>query len=134
MRGKNELYKEGQRVNEILKEEADRLQLGTKGSLARLSAARSEGGSAFSTWAELEFREFVRRMLEKHTSISSNSAITEGARMLGVSPATTKRYMAKLRTARGPFGGLGDIVVINANYVSPEMDDYWKDVGDDDGR
>jgi hypothetical protein len=57
--------------------------------------------------------------------------INGGARLLGLSPVTTKRYMGKLRSENGPFAGLGDIVTINANYVPKEDDEYWQEAEDD---
>jgi hypothetical protein len=113
-------------VNEILKAEAEELQLGTKKSRGRM--AESEGDvRVHSYWAEMEFREFVRRQLEKHPSANAMSLINEGARLLGLSPVTTKRYLAKMRSKNGPFSGLGDIVTINPRYVPPEDDEYWRE-------
>jgi len=126
MRPKSKLLRESQRVNQLLREEAEELQLGTKQSLARMEQAKNDA-SAFSYWAEMEFREYVRRALEKHRAINAVALINGGARMLGLSPVTTKRYMAKLRSENGPFGGLGDIVIVNPNYVPKEEDAYWQE-------
>ena len=127
MRSKTDVQRECERVNELLKKEAQDLELGTKKSLARLEGAKNDV-SNFSYWAELEFREIVRRKLENHPALSSSSLINDGARLLGISPVTAKRYMSKLRSDKGPFSGLGDIVTINPNYVPKEEDDYWKAV------
>ncbi len=123
MRNKSELKKATARVNQVLKAEARVLGLGTKSSLERLEQCKNDM-PAFSKWAELEFREYVRRQLEKHTC-TSIVLINGGARLLGLSPATTKRYLGKLRVEGGPFGGLGDVVILNPRYVPKEEDDYW---------
>jgi len=79
----------------------------------------------------MEFREYVRRQIE-HQAGSASALIIGGARLLGLSPETTKRYMFKLRTFGGPFSGLGDIVIINPNYQPRELDSYWLDVPEPD--
>ena len=128
MRSKTEVQRECERVNKILKEEAIALQLGTKTSMKRLEDSKTDAGiGTFSFWAELEFREYVRRNLEQHQSMTISTLILGGARLLGVSPMTTKRYMNKLRAENGPFGGLGDVVVINSRYIPREEDPYWRD-------
>lgn len=126
MRAKNVLKSECRKINEVLKAEAKELRLGTKKSLGRLAECENDA-SAKSYWAEMEFREYVRRQLEIRTSVNAVSVINGGARLLGLSPVTTKRYLAKLRSERGPFSGLGDIVVINSHYVPKEDDEYWED-------
>lgn len=130
VRSKTDVQRECERVNALLKEEAEQLMLGTKKSLSRLEGAKNDA-SAFSYWAELEFREYVRRALEKHRTVTSSILVNGGARLLGLSPVTTKRYMGKLRSESGPFSGLGDIVTLNPNYVPKEEDAYWKG-GDDE--
>ena len=130
MRPKHELTKTSERVNTLLREEAISLRLGTKKSLRRLDECKSNM-TAFSHWAELEFREYVRRQIE-HRAGSASALIIGGARLLGLSPATTKRYMEKLRTKGGPFSGLGDIIVINPNFQPRENDSYWQDVTEPD--
>lgn len=130
MRSLYKLKKESARVNELLKAEAIELRLGTTKSLKRLEDCKGDL-KAFSHWAELEFREYVRRKLEHHAGVSG-SLINTGARLLGLSPATTKRYLEKLRTEGGPFSGLGDEVIINPNYQSREADAYW--LNDEDVR
>jgi hypothetical protein len=125
MRDKMTVKAECRRVNHLLRDEAEKLQLGVKGvSLQRLEQSRNDQ-AVFSYWASKEFQEYVRRTLDERQAVSQNYLINEGARKLGLSPVTTKRYMSALRTANGPFGGLGDIVVINANYVPVEEDPYW---------
>lgn len=129
MRTKHQLKTEIARVNELLKSEAIELMLGTKKSLGRLEEARNERDrQAFTYWAMLEFREYVRRQLEKHGVAPATGLINGGARLLRLSPATTKRYMDSLRTGGGPFSGLGDQVTINPNYKPVEEDDYWLDL------
>ena len=129
-RSKTELHRECERVNRLLLEDAIRLQLGTTISLARLAEAKSNNKDEFSTWATLEFQEYVRRKLNDRDSVSANAMIYGGSRMLKLSPVTTKRYMGTLRSEGGPFGGLGDIVTFNPGYKSVEDDDYWKDTGE----
>jgi hypothetical protein len=124
MREKTVVKRECERVNALLKDEAVELELGTKKSLGRLEQVKNEP-SEFSYWAELEFREYVRRELEQHQRITSSILVNSGARLLGLSPVTIKRYMGKLRSKNGPFSGLGDIVTINPNYVPKEDDAYW---------
>lgn len=124
MRTKQEVKKECRRVNDLLKAQARRLKLGTESSLQRLSDCRNDPAT-FREWAELEFVEYCRRILDQHESSSANSLINGGASQLKLSPVTTKRYLSKLRSARGPLGGLGDVVMLNPNYVPTEEDDYW---------
>ena len=128
MRQKPELLRECERVNGLLREEAQKLDLGTKKSVSRMDEARHSDRESFSYWAQLEFREYIRRELESRPTVSASAMINDGARLLKISPATTKRYLAVLRAGRtGPFTSMGDIVMINANYVSSDKDSYWKD-------
>ena len=124
MRKKYELMKDCARVNELLKAQAKQLGLGTKRSLARLSDCENDA-RAFHAWALLEFTEFCRRKLEGHTSVSASYLRKEGASKLKLATITTQRYMEKLRTEKGPLGGMGDIVTLNPNYVPSDEDDYW---------
>jgi hypothetical protein len=126
-RPKAELLKACERVNKVLEEEAQRLELGTKKSLPRMDEARQYDKVAFSYWAQLEFQEFVRRQLDRHPTMNASILINSGARMLKISPATTKRYMAALRSGNGPFAGLGDIIMLNPNYIPTDQDDYWQE-------
>lgn len=128
-RPKTELMRESERVNGILRAEARRLELGTKKSLERLEGCKHDPTS-YSFWAELEFREYARRMLEKHGSVSGAQLVNGGARLLKLSSVTTKRYLLKLRAERGPFSGLGDVVILNPNYCPAEDDEYWVEVTD----
>lgn len=121
-----ELRQEIARVNTILEEEARVLDLGTSKSLEILSQIRGDN-SAFSERAKLEFREYVRRQLLRKPTPGKKQLELGGARLLGLSPATTKRYMEELRTEHGPFSGLGEVVILNRNYVSPKDDPYWVD-------
>ena len=127
-RAKYDLKRECEGVNTLLRQEAIALDLGTTKSIKRLEACKGDL-TAYSRWAELEFREFVRRRIQ-HRAGSATGLIIEGARLLDLSPATTKRYMQKLRSRRGPFSGLGDILTINPNYQPREEDDYWQDADD----
>lgn len=129
VRGKTELQRESEKVNSLLKAEAARLELGTKRSLERMEGCKHDP-SSFSYWAELEFREYVRRMLERQGSASAALLVNGGARMLKLSSVTTKRYLSKLRAERGPFSGLGDVVILNPNYCPAEDDEYWMDAHD----
>jgi hypothetical protein len=118
---------ECRRVNAFLLEEARKLDLGTTKSLARMDEARQLRGNRerFSRWARLEFREYIRRKLELHPDVRSSDMINGGALLLGVSPVTTRRYLADLRTGgTGPFIVQAGKVTINPFYVSPEMDDH----------
>ena len=65
-RPKPELLRECERVNQLLKKQAEKLELGTKKSLMRMDEARQCDRDAFSYWAQLEFQEYVRRQLERH--------------------------------------------------------------------
>jgi hypothetical protein len=134
MRQKPELLRECERVNKVLRKEAKKLDLGTKISLPRLEEARQVDLKSFSYWAQLEFKEYVRRELEHHPAINASILINNGARLLQISTATTKRYLAALRAGRtAPFSSLGDIVMLNPNYVSPDLDSYWQDCAPDQG-
>ena len=124
-RSKNELLRECERVNQLLKKEAERQGLGTRKSLARMEEARQNDKVAFSFWAQLEFQEYIRRELESHPTISASLLINKGARLLKLSPVTTKRYLAVLRSDDGPFSSFGDAVMINQNYT--EIEDYGQD-------
>jgi hypothetical protein len=127
-----DLRRQQQQVNELLREEAVRLRLGTKESVPRLEAFRARGDMAeFSAWCEREFCEYIRRQVERGPR-SSGLLINDGARLLGISPATAKRYMGKLRAKGGPFAGLGDVVILNPRYQPRETDEYWQDVQDAD--
>lgn len=119
------------RVNAALKEDGRRLGLGKKSSLRRLDQARSSDPAQFSYWAELEFREFVRRRIEEGKTVAGSDMIASGALLLGLSTETTKRYLKKLRASGGPFSGLGDIVTLNPRYVPPSLSEYWLEDEDD---
>lgn len=124
-RPKPELLRECERVNLLLKKEAQQLDLGTKRGLARMDEAKQCDRETFSYWAQLEFQEYIRRRLELHLTINASLLINEGARLLKLSNATTKRYLAVLRSGAGPFTGMGDIIMLNPNYTG--QDDYWTD-------
>lgn len=128
MRTKRTLLSECDRVNALLKEDALKLGLGTKNSLARMEACKGDL-KAFSELALLEFREYVRRCLLESGSVNAQVLIYGGARMLKLNPETTKRYLRTLRSRGGPFSGLGDVVIINPNYVAVEEDAYWVEEG-----
>jgi len=132
LKSKRELKKDIERVNRILEEEARDYDLGSPRTLETLSQLRGDN-QAFSERAKLEFREYVRRKLLKAPVPPKKALELGGARLLGLSPATTKRYMEELRTERGPLAGLGEIVILNRNYVRPENDPYWTDWDTEDG-
>src|SRR5512136_230805 len=96
-RQRHELIRACEHVNKELEQEAQKLGLGTKKSLARMDEARQVDKVAFSYWAQLEFQEYVRRELERHPTINASILINNGARLLHISPVTTKRYLAVLR-------------------------------------
>ena len=125
-RDKRELMRECERVNKVLEAEALKLGLGTKRSLARMDEARLVDKVAFSYWAVLEFQEYVRRELADRPTCSASILINNGARLLHISPVTTKRYLAVLRAGDGPFRSMGDIIMLNPNYTAGE-DSYWRD-------
>ena len=131
-RPKPELLRECERVNKLLKKQAEELGLGTKKSLARMDEARQIGIKEFYYWALLEFQEYVRRQLETHQTFHASSLINDGAYKLKVSSAATKRYLGVLRSGHGPFSGIGDIIMLNPNYT--EQDDYWTDDQSDQAR
>jgi hypothetical protein len=124
-RDKRELERACERANKVLREEAQKLGLGTKKSLERMDEARQLDKVAFSYWATLEFQEYVRRRLEEHPVLNESGLINGGARLLHLSPVTTKRYLATLLAGEGPFRGMGDMVMLNPNY--PADEDYWQD-------
>ena len=124
-RPKPELLRECERVNELLKKQAQKYNLGTKKSLQRLDEARQCDRDALSFWAQLEFVEYVRRQLEQHPAIHASILINDGARLLKMSSVTTRRYLQVMRSKGGPFTGMGDTIMINSNYF--EQDDYWQD-------
>lgn len=131
MKSKSALQKDCEQVNQVLKAEAIRMRLGTKSSLARLEACKGDL-KAFSELAMMEFREYVRRALEKPGSMNAQVLMYEGARLLKLNPETTKRYLRTLRSSGGPFSGLGDVVTLNPHYVAVEDDSYWLDEEDED--
>lgn len=131
MKSKSALQKDCEQVNQVLKAEAIRLRLGTKISLARLDACKGDL-KAFSELAMMEFREYVRRALEKPGSMNAQVLMYEGARLLKLNPETTKRYLRTLRARGGPFAGLGDVVTLNPHYVAVEEDSYWLDEEEED--
>ena len=124
MKPKSILKMDCERVNKQLREEAVRLQLGRKGSLDRLEQSKSDN-QLFHYWAVLEFREFCRREIERRGSANAGGLIVDGARLLGFSVVTAKRYMSELRARGGPLAGLGEVVILNAHYVTAEEDGYW---------
>lgn len=126
VRTKSELEKECARVNIILRAEAKAMELGTKKSLARL-AQNANDVVTFKYWALLEFREYARRQIEQHQSVSATGLIANGSRLLGLSPVTVKRYLVELRAENGPLSGMGDIVVLNPRYVPAADDPYWEE-------
>jgi len=124
MKSTSKLKQDCEKVNQQLREEAAKLRLGTKASRDRLERSKSDN-QVFSYWATLEFREFCRRMIEGRGSANANGLIADGARLLGLSPVTTKRYLSTLRASGGPLAGLGEIVILNAHYSPIEEDGYW---------
>jgi hypothetical protein len=117
--------RECERVNEVLKKQAQKFELGTTKSLARMDEARQCDRETFSYWAQLEFQEYVRRQLERHPTMHASILINNGARLLRLSNITTRRYLAVMRSGDGPFSGLGDVIMLNANYT--EQDGYWRE-------
>jgi hypothetical protein len=127
MRSKYERQRECEQVNKILLADAKLKGLGTKSSRARLDDARQNDSAAFSYWAGLEYREYIRRELEKRDTTSASHLIRGGAYRLGISPITAKRYLSTLTSEIGPFTQYGDLVMVNPDYVQPESDTYWQD-------
>ncbi len=124
------------RVNLLMIEEANEIGLGRKNSLEILSQLRGDN-VLFSTRAKLEFREVVRRTIMNnweakkargHIPVGNRKALElKAARLLGISPVSSKRYMDSMRLAKGPFSGTGDDVYLNEFYTKPEEDEYWLD-------
>lgn len=139
---KKELLQEIDRVNTLLKEEADEKGVGRKNSLQILSGLKTDN-QAYSARLKLEMTEIVRRTLMRNWDekkargmlpTGNRKALeTKAARLLKISPVTAQRHMNVLRSPGGPFGGLGDDVYLNEFYVSPEEDDYWLD-DDEEGE
>jgi hypothetical protein len=125
MRSVYELRRASEQVNKILLDDAKRKGLGTKRSRQRLEDARQDDSAAFSYWAQLEYREYIRRQLERHDTINASHLIRGGAYQIGISPVTAKRYLSTLASEYGPFSQLGDLVMINVNYTPPEAAPYW---------
>lgn len=128
MKSKQQLKRDVNHTNEMLKDDAIRLSLGTQAGYKRLEYARqSDDNVTFSHWARLEFREYCRRMLEKHPVIQSSLLAAEGARIIGISEITAKRYLRELKAGRtAPFMGFGDNIMLNHSYQPSEQDDYWQ--------
>jgi hypothetical protein len=125
MRSKYERQRECEQVNRILQADAKRQTLGTKASQRRMDDARQHDSNAFSYWAQLEFREFIRRELEHRDTISASHLIRSGAYLLRISPITTKRYLFALTSQQGPFMQYGELVMLNPDYTATES--YWQD-------
>jgi hypothetical protein len=128
MKSKREQSADVKLVNKLLKDEAIRLGLGQKNSLAIL-AGLEDDPKAQSQRTQKEFQEFCRRKLEKGNHLSKNYLVREGARILRRSVATTNRYMESLCTEHGPFENTSDSVHLNPNYFPVEEDPYWQDDG-----
>ena len=52
---------------------------------------------------EVRFRRWLMRKVTTEGSYDRTTAIAEGAEVVGCSPATTARYLAKLTSASGPL-------------------------------
>lgn len=128
MKTKQQLARDTAHVNQLLKDEGRRLLLGTKRSKARLETARlADDNTTYSYWARLEFLEYCRRQLEGHAVLPASVLIAEGARIIGLSLITTKRYMSELKAgATAPLLGFGDNIMLNHGYVPPDEDPYWQ--------
>jgi hypothetical protein len=131
MRKIYEIRRECERVNKLLLADARKQGLGTKSSRQRLDEARHDDSNAFSFWAQLEYREYIRRQLERRDTISASHLIKTGAYLLGISPVTAKRYLSALASEIGPFNQHGDLIMINPHYVPSEDDTYWLDDASD---
>ena len=118
------LEKDCERVNQLLKGEAIRLDLGTKKSLKRLDDARELSNITYSYWARQEFQEFIRRQLERQPAIDSDDLIYSAASVLRISSETVKRYVSVIRKGAGPFRCIGKMVMLNENYTG---DEYFTD-------
>lgn len=129
MKPNSQLRREAEKVNNLLKTDAERLNLGTRKGKERLDRARqSDDNVTFSYWARLEFLEYSRRQLEKHSMLMASTLAAEGARMLGISLITAKRYLQELSAGKtAPLMHFGDNILINYNYVPAEQDTYWTD-------
>lgn len=127
MKSKQQMRRDIDHINQLLKDEAVKLSLGTTKSQSRLASARqADDNVTFSYWAQLEFREYCRRQLEKHPVLPASLLIAEGARMIGLSTITAKRYMTVLKAgSTAPLMGFGDNVMLNHGYQPPEQDTYW---------
>ena len=125
---RTQLERDCDRVNQLLRDEAIRLELGTRKSPKRLDEARELSNITYSYWAKLEFQEFIRRKLEKQPAIDSDDLIYSAASVLKISSETVKRYVGVIRKGIGPFRCIGKMVMFNENYTG---DEYFIDTSAD---
>jgi hypothetical protein len=73
---------------------------------------------------ELDFRKWILGMIAERGFINKMDAIAAGAEVVGCSPATTQRYLAKLTSSVGPLQEtrdmLKDIVLVLKDHLKPE--------------
>lgn len=84
---------------------------------------------------ELDFRKWILGIILENGAISKPDAIAAGAEIVGCSPTTTARYLAKLTSSAGPLREtrdmLKDIILVLKDHLKPEESvlvdlDRWK--------
>ena len=75
---------------------------------------------------ELDYREWVLAQVKRGGALLKKEAIFAGAELVGCSPTTTSKYLAKLTSAAGPLeeyrDKLGDTLLIPRNGHKPAGD------------
>lgn len=75
---------------------------------------------------ELDYREWVLLQVTQRGAVLKKEAIYAGAELVGCSPNTTTKYLAKLTSAAGPLqeykDKLGDTLLIHRNGSKPAGD------------
>ena len=129
---KKSALKKQKETNDELEAIAKEYGLGVRDkSLERLENLRNDL-SQFSTMAQMEFVEYVRRKLNGGKVNHADELVVGFARLFGVSVPTAKRYMKAACAYHGPLARSKDMVFINPHYVAPEKDDYWWDEDEND--
>lgn len=133
---KRKAEKKRAETNRKLLELKQLYRLGVKEkSLERLrQLENSPDSSGYLFMVKLEFQEIVRKHIAKSNAqmVDKSFILNKSARLLGKSPATTKRYLGEMVVEGGPFVLMDSMVMLSTNFTLPEDDDYWDEPDDDD--
>jgi predicted chitinase len=70
---------------------------------------------------EVTFRRWITATITTHGFYDRITAINEGAEVVGCSPATTARYLAKLTSASGPLTQAKDALGYSVLILKPHL-------------